>query len=70
MDIEENQNRRLCVILEVEPKSPKALVQKARTFTIVSVSSFAIVPVSGNTLGWVNRNTIFQCTGNDHSSFV
>ena len=25
MDIEENQNRHLCVILEVEPKSPKAL---------------------------------------------
>lgn len=35
-------------------------MQKARTFTIVPVSSFAIVPVSGNTMDWVNRNTIFQ----------
>ena len=35
-------------------------VQKARTFTIVPVSRSAIVPVSGNTMGWVNRNTIFQ----------
>jgi hypothetical protein len=43
-------------------------VQKSRTFTIVSVSSSAIVPVSGNAVGWVNRNTIFQRAENDHSS--
>jgi len=43
-------------------------LQKSRTFTIVPVSSSAIVPVSGNAIGWVNRNTIFQCAGNDHTS--
>jgi len=33
-------------------------MQKARIFTIVPVSSSAIFSVSGNAVGWVNRNTI------------